>query len=284
MKKTIYLAGYIGRIKLDGSRECETYMDAHATDKATVKSLAHGAELVFEDDKLVKAYEYTDGEKEDYSLDADEVGLAYREIKENRILIFKKNTKGVHQLGGEVPGDFQIPENNCVVPFQYLGYIDHQDENFNWLPFKLHLACPIYLNIGLVFLDYSTPHNPVIVNRDEVEQADTAYDDDLNQHSEIVYAETKFAFVESKKLPLVALAGIPKWTQQAEFPVCPKSGKTMKFVCQLRGGIPAKRTNVEPKDEWYRQYYEEMNFWGDGDLYIFFEPTSKVACYFIQNT
>jgi hypothetical protein len=58
----------------------------------------------------------------------------------------------------------------------------------------------------------------------------------------------------------------------------------MKFLCQLNGGVTAKRTNVEPKNESYIQYYEELNFWGDGDLFVFFEPTSKVACYFIQNT
>ena len=58
----------------------------------------------------------------------------------------------------------------------------------------------------------------------------------------------------------------------------------MKFVIQINGGLEAEKTNVNPKDEFYRHYYENMNFWGDGDLYFFYEPESKVGCYFIQNT
>ena len=58
----------------------------------------------------------------------------------------------------------------------------------------------------------------------------------------------------------------------------------MKFLCQFIGGVRTKRTNVEPKKEFYRRYYEKLDFWGGGYLYVFFEPTSKVACYFIQNT
>ena len=58
----------------------------------------------------------------------------------------------------------------------------------------------------------------------------------------------------------------------------------MKFLIQLNGGVSAKRTNVEPQDEDYRHYYEELNFWGAGNLFVFFEPTSKVACYLIQNS
>jgi hypothetical protein len=80
-------------------------------------------------------------------------------------------------------------------------------------------------------------------------------------------------------------AGVPKWIQHPDIPRCPNTNKTMKFLCQLQGkGVTANRTNVTPKDEYYRSYYEELNFWGDGDLFVFFEPESKIACYFIQNT
>lgn len=177
-----------------------------------------------------------------------------------------------------------MPDNKCVVPFQYLGYIDNQDKNFSWLPFKIHLTCPIYLNIGNVFLDYTNQNKPTIINREEVKNADTSYDDDLNQNSEIVFNEMKISFIEDVEFSVTGHSGIPNWIQYPDIPICPKSKKRMKFLCQLNGGVTAKRTNVEPKDEWYRHYYEELNFWGDGDLFVFFEPTSKVACYFIQNT
>ena len=214
---------------------------------------------------------------------SDEVGLAYKEYPENKILQMVEDDNGLHQLGGELPDDFQLPENNCVAPFQYLGYIDNQDKNFSWLPFRVHLTCPIYLNIGNVFLDYSSPGKPALINREEVEMADTS-NDEVNRESEIVFNEKKFSFVEEKEFPGTGHAGIPNWIQYPTIPMCPKSGRRMKFLCQLNGGVDTKRTNIEPKDEWSSSYYEELNFWGDGDLFVFFEPTSRVACYFIQNT
>ncbi len=60
----------------------------------------------------------------------------------------------------------------------------------------------------------------------------------------------------------------------------------MRFVMQLSSSdvVKTKRTNVKVTDEWYQQYFETMNSWGDGDLYIFYNPESKVACFNIQNT
>lgn len=280
--KSVFLAGW--EVHLNGDQQCENFIATQITNKATVETLYSGIELVFENDKLIRAYDYEEGSRKVRELKADEIGLEYKEFEENRILQLVEDENGIHQLGGEIPNDFQLPENNCVVPFQYLGFIDNRDKNFSWLPFKVHLICPIYLNIDNIFLDYSNPNNPKIINRDEVEKADTSYDDDLNQTSEIVFNEMKFSFVEEEEFSGTGHSGLPNWIQYPDIPMCPKSGKRMKFLCQLNGGVTAKRTNVEPKDEWYRHYYEELNFWGDGDLFVFFEPSSKVACYFIQNT
>ena len=280
--KSIFLAGW--EVYLNGDQQCENFIATQITNKKTVETLYSGIELVFENDKLIRAYDYEEGDRQDRELKADEIGLQYKEFEENRLLQLVENQNGLHQLGGEIPRDFQLPENNCVVPFQYLGFIDNRDNNFSWLPYRVHLTCPIYLNIGNVFLDYSNPNNPTIINREEIENADTSYDADLNPNSEIVFNEMKFSFVEEDEFSVEGHSGLPNWIQYPDIPMCPKSGKRMKFLCQLNGGVTAKRTNVEPKDEWYRHYYEELNFWGDGDLFVFFEPTSKAACYFIQNT
>lgn len=280
--KSIFLAGW--EVHLNGDQQCENFMATQISSKGIVETLYSGIELVFENDKLVKAFDYEEGNKKERELKVDEIGLEFKEFEENKILQLVEDDDGLHQLGGEIPNDFQLPENNCIVPFQYLGFIDNQDKNFTWLPFKLNLTCPIYLNIGNLFLDYSIPNKPTIINREEVENADTSYEDDLNQTSEIVFNEMKFSFVEDEEFSGIGHSGLPNWIQYPDIPMCPKSGKRMKFLCQLNGGVTAKRTNVEPKDEWYRHYYEELNFWGDGDLFVFFEPTSKVACYFIQNT
>lgn len=282
MTKIIYLAGW--EVNFNGDQQCENFIATQITNKETVESLYSGIELVFENDKLVKAYNYEGGKKSERELTTDEIGLSHPDFPPNKILQLVENPNGRHQLGGEIPSDFKLPENNCVVPFQYLGFIDNNDKNFSWIPFKLHLTCPIFLNIENVFLDYTDDLYPTIINRDEVESADTSYDDDLNQNSEIIFNEMKFEFVEEVEFSGTGHSGIPNWIQYPDIPTCPKSGKRMKFLCQLSGGVNAKRTNVIPHKESWRHYYEELNFWGDGDLFVFFEPTSKVACYFIQNT
>ncbi len=61
----------------------------------------------------------------------------------------------------------------------------------------------------------------------------------------------------------------------------------MKFLCQLKSeaGILVNETNIDHTIDLYdTNYFEEMNFWGDVDLFVFFHPGSKIACYFIQNT
>ncbi len=282
MAKRVFLAGW--EVHLNGDKQCENFIATQITNKETVETLYSGIELVFENNKLIRAYDYQEGNRKDRELKPDEIGLEYKEFEENQILQLVEDPNGLHQLGGEIPDDFQLPENNCVVPFQYLGFINNQDKNLSWLKFKVNMTCPIFLNIGNVFLDYSNPNKPTIINKEEVENSDTSYEDDLNQNSEIIFNDLKFSFVEKEEFSGTGHSGLPNWIQYPDIPMCPKSGKRMKFLCQINGGVNAKRTNVAPHKESWRHYYEELNFWGDGDLFVFFEPTSKVACYFIQNT
>jgi hypothetical protein len=62
----------------------------------------------------------------------------------------------------------------------------------------------------------------------------------------------------------------------------------MKFVCQLNYdlGIKVANTNVTftPEQQYHQETFQTMNFWGDGDLFVFLEPQTKIACYFIQHT
>lgn len=195
-----------------------------------------------------------------------------------------ENQDGLHQLGGEVPPDFELPKSNSTVPFQYFGCISNIDSNFNWLPFRIHLTCPIYLNIEKVFLDYSSPSHPTIINKIELESSDTAYDENLNKDSEIVFEEVKYNFLERVEWSHYGHAGVPIWKQSPRIPVCPKSGKLMKLLCQLNGVMKIKRSNIAPNDDWDEQYFEELDFSEVGSLYIFFEPSSQIACYLIQNS
>ncbi|MBL7838145.1 MAG: hypothetical protein JNM67_11560 [Bacteroidetes bacterium] len=286
--KSIFLAGW--EVHLNGDQLCENFIATQITDKKTAQSFFISLELIFENEKLTKAYQYENYgtlEKSIRELANDETDLTYRQIEqfeENKLLYLSEDDEGIHQIGGEKPINFQIPKCSCKAPFQYLGFINHTDKYFSWLPFNVNLTCPIYLNFDKVFLDYSDPDRPILINKEEVESAGTSYEDDLNENTEIVFNEMKFNFYEEGEFTGSNIAGIPNWIQYPDIPVCPVSGNRMKFLCQINGGVSVKRSNVKPKDEWYRQYFEKMNFWGDGDLYVFFEPTSKVACYLIQNT
>ena len=207
----------------------------------------------------------------------------------NREYYLLRNPNGNSYLGGEPPECLNIPKNNCPGSFQYLGYLDNHDCGFKFLEFGFHLICPIYMNIDKVWLDYSDPTSPQIINYDEIDSLDTAYDA-LNETSIVVFEKTPFITLPAKRKHMDRLgrAGKPRWIQDDDSPTCIKSNTKMKFLCQLeyqfQEPIKTAYTNVKNEDDFYDQYFNEMNFWGSGDLYVFFEKESKTACYFIQKT
>jgi hypothetical protein len=204
---------------------------------------------------------------------------------------FVLDDNGPHQLGGEIPGNFKIPENEFPAGMQYLGCINNSDKFFEWLPFPLHLICPIFTDFDFVYLDYENPNEPRLLYPTNSAEITTAYDE-LSKDSFIVYNKANFSLQpfeginDDNEFDIVALAGKPHWTQDAELPTSPKSNKKMQFVCQLmsNGPIKAKEKNFKGSNDFNEEIFSELNFWCDGDLKVFFEPISKVACYFIQNT
>lgn len=290
--KVQYFSGW--EVALDDSDQCENFLLTQCVDRETALSSSSYIQLNFDENNLLKngklvsdGKEETEGHLLENLQLKNAIGkLKFRDIVPNKVYNFNEDSNGLHQFGGDFPKGFKIPPNNLPVPFQYLGYFDNKDEAFSWLPFRLNLICPIYLNIGNIFLDYSEPLSPTIINSEEVEKADCSYDE-LNSETKIVFNEVKFKTELSSEIDYgIGHTGIPNWIQYPDIPRCPRTSKTMKFVCQLRSdvGIEVKESNVVPSSDFMASYFKEMNFWGDGDLYVFFEPTSKVACYFIQNT
>jgi len=290
--KVQYFSGW--EVSLDESDQCENFLLTQCVDKQTALSSSSFIQLNFDENNLLKSGKlFSDGKEEteghlleNLQLNAAIGKFKFRDIVANKVYNFNEDDDGLHQFGGEFPPDFKIPSNNLPVPFQYLGYLDNRDQAFNWLPFRLNLICPIYLNIGNVFLDYSEPLSPTMINSEEIEKADCSYDE-LNSETKIIFKEVKFQTEISNEINYgLGHTGVPNWIQYPDIPRCPKTNKIMRFVCQLRSdvGVEVKESNVIPSSDFMASYFKEMNFWGDGDLFIFFEPTSKVACYFIQNT
>ncbi|WP_323758252.1 hypothetical protein [Roseivirga sp.] len=198
-----------------------------------------------------------------------------------------RNEKGKHQIGGETPLDFIIPYNEFIAGFQYLGFIDNTDPLFSWLPFRVNLIHPIYTDEYSVYLDYANPNSPLIIEPKDTAASTSAFDE-IDKNSKIIFEGVKVSVEEKDEIDefeSIGICGEPDWLQEAEVPKCPKSGNPMKFLCQLGSfsNIKATYSNVEPTDG-MEQYFENLNFWCDGDLYIFIEPTSKAMCYTMQNT
>lgn len=198
-----------------------------------------------------------------------------------------REENGIHQIGGEVPQDFIIPANEFKGGFQYLGFIDNADPLFAWLPFKVNLIHPIYTDEYSVFLDYSNASAPIIIKPLDTAASTSAFDE-VDKNSKIIFEAIKVRPEEKEEIDefeSIGICGKPEWLQADETPTCPKSGKRMKFLCQLGSfsDINSTFSNVEPT-KGMAQYFDKLNFWCDGNLYIFIEPTSRTMCYTMQNT
>jgi hypothetical protein len=219
------------------------------------------------------------------------MGLFSQLFSKEKVYEFYFNKDGKHQLGGDVPDDFKIPQNQFKSNFQYIGFINNTDEIYSWLPFKLHLICPIYLDFDSVYLDYENPNAPKIIYPNNTAEVGTAYRT-LDENSRIIFEPNKISIrefsgvTEENEFDVIGVAGKANWTQNENIPVCPKNNKKMKFVCQLTSWSETKTkyTNVIAEDDYEQDLFSKMNFWGDGDLYIFIQPESKTVCYFIQNS
>jgi hypothetical protein len=278
---------------IDGSEHCNEILEYQMTVKENVVDGGCGLKIIFKDKLLYEIYEYYIEKQYIYKknrlLEPIEIGFKLPAYKPLNYFEGNENIKGLHQIGGSFSEEFQQPEHNCLSQFQYLGYINNEDNNFNWLPFKLHLTCPIYLYFEELFLDYSDPQKPVIINREELERMPSNFDEEINKSSYIEFESKKISFDIKKGYNYISdndidmCSGLPNFIQGVFIPECPKTGRKMKYVCQIYKGTKTKISNIVPRNDWYKTYFEKMDFSGS-DLYVFFEPTSKVACYFMQGT
>ena len=113
-----------------------------------------------------------------------------------------RDENGKHQIGGDIPKDFIIPENEFIAGFQYLGFIDNTDPIFSWLPFKVNLIHPIYTDEYSVFLDYTNPNKPTIIEPTDTASSTSAFDE-IDKNSKIIMlysAGTSNKLMEALKL------------------------------------------------------------------------------------
>lgn len=75
----------------------------------------------------------------------------------SKYLEFVEDQHGLHQIGGAMPAELVIPENDFISNFQYIGFLYRKVEAFAWLPFDFNLICPVYLNIDQVYSSANAP-------------------------------------------------------------------------------------------------------------------------------
>ncbi|WP_026631540.1 hypothetical protein [Dyadobacter alkalitolerans] len=284
-KKRIFLAGWENF--LNGDDQCEKVLATQGVDKKTARKLESSTEFIFVDNRLVsgKLYEY--GDVQDREIRKEEEDFVFRDIPTHSVHSLVRSKAGRHQLGGVTPEGFLLPSEHRQIPFQYLGFL-RQEAPFEWLPSDLHLICPIYYDIDKLFLDYTDPTSPKILDHEKYLMLSTSYKE-LNPESKLSYepvgikAAAFDAFAES-----LGSCGVPGWIQAPDIPRCPRSNKIMKFVCQLGNDtdfdVKVAESNIVLSEPGMEQYFEKMNFAISGNLYIFFEPETKIACYLVQHT
>jgi hypothetical protein len=291
-QQKVFLEGY--EVKLNGDDQCRRFFKTQAISEELVQTSVDALELVFEEGKLTQKFFWSYGDRDEVELTLEEKGMAYIPVVPHDFYIFKTSDTGSSYLGGDLPTNFKLPKFEERPSLQFLGTLSSETVGLEWLPFDLHLAVPIYGNFYRLFMDYSDPLNPKVWNPEEY--LETGYEDEWVKHDTKLIFEQKFMETEKMaEMPEIHQGssaspghlGIPQWIQGPDIPDCPKTNKTMKFVAQFSYGLDVKlaKTNLDlPTEGYYADLLNRMNFWSDGDLYIFMNPESKMVCYIIQHT
>jgi len=277
--------------QFDESEELHNRLSRKRIDRQTAEQLEAAMKIVFKNGIVLEKYDIEEGSYSEKEVIESGNPLKYRDYPISNFKALILDSNGKHQLGGKAPEQFVYPENNTVTPYVYLGWLTNQDPNISWVPFeRLHLIAPIYSNMGIIYLDYSNPLQPSLLNP----KKDKIIDSEYNGIKPTDHIEFKAygASLDNYTLNLMyngqilGITGAPSFIQNDVIPKCPISGNEMKFLIQLESNnaIEMLSTNTSLEDNEMNRYFEKLNFWGDGMLYIFMEPSTKVVAYFIQNT
>jgi hypothetical protein len=288
MKQKIFLEG--SEVRLNGDDQCYRFLKTQAISGPLAKSSADALELVFEDGKLIKKFNWQYEFRYELDIEKDEIGFPYFPVSEHVYFALQKAKQGDSFLGGELPEGFQLPKLDSRPAFQFLGTLSPKTEGLEWLPFDFHITVPIYGSFLQLFLDYSDPMHPQIWDTEAYINSD--YEDNyVKFDTELVYEKEFLKSKKLKKMPdffeeNLGYLGVPHWIQNPHILNCPKTGDLMRFVAQFGRSvdIKLKRANIEvPNEGYYAELLGRMNFWADGDLYVFLNPNSKMACVIIQH-
>lgn len=277
-----YLGGW--EVYWDDPDFVEAYLLTHGVDKkgfGFFKKFQSGLELFLEGRKLVKCFKHDENGKE---LEVEQIELPLSSWENHKVFFLEKSPRGPHRIGGTIPKDFKLPHHpQMKTPFQYLGTIDGSEKYFSWLGINhFHITYPSYECCGGVYLDYSNPNEPVVI---EPVSFDPAWYEPGMEKMSPIFSETRFSVTERWKLEdyendQLLLCGIPLWYQSPNVPRNPITGKVMKYVCTINSDAEIKLSNYEENSGYIRNDF--LIFADMGHLYVFFDPEAKIAHLQIQ--
>ncbi len=286
-KYSKYIAG--SEIDFENSDELKKILLTQGLDKngfEFFKEVQSATEIIIDNNKIVKVKLHFEDEIETEKVNAN---LPIQEWQDREVFFLVEDVNGSHKLGGKTPNDFILPTHSKMkTPFIYIGSIDTKDKRFEWLNLpKLHIAYPIYeCNFG-IFLDYKNPNKPEIINPETF--TEDWFDVKTKGVDKVVFKENSFAsYVETNKNKFEEisefnpLCWVPLWIQAPDIPICPKSGKVMRFVCQITTNEKIKLVDNNGIEN--LPFSDYLNFADDGILYVFYEPESRIMYLNIQFT
>jgi len=208
-------------------------------------------------------------------------------FKANKQFELQADPDGKSRLGGNVPDGFSPATTGKPNDTQYIGTLSPKD--FPTLPFHLHLSVPIFDEFSTLFLDYSDPMAPLIANPPQIEEE---YIQSVNGVVEgarqACWENIPFCLVPTPRWldePDLGVAGVPAFTQGPDIPKSPKTGKLMQFLCQFSSLQAPKLVRSSIGQVEYEDYFkDDMSFFGDGSVFLFWEAETKLMAFVMQNT
>ena len=199
--------------------------------------------------------------------------------EEHEVFFLVKCEQGPHTIGGEKPGDLQMPtHSNLRTHFQYIGRIDGSDPYFTWLGVpQLHIIFPVYeCNYG-IYLDWTNPFAPTILNPETFDPAWEIRVAEGMSYEMVRYCTTQEIDIElfENGSDDILLCGVPLWYQAPNIPICPRTGEVLKYVCTVNSdhSIKVKQHN---QTESLLSCTDHLCFGDHGWLFVFYHPGSKI--------
>jgi hypothetical protein len=200
------------------------------------------------------------------------------------------DSHGINTIGGKPSPEFEIPEFKFG-PLVYLGSISKDEKELEILNFDFQMICPIFMDLSEpIYFDYENSKKPIII--ESVETNFYQYFEEISPNTYVEYKKLNFSL--KKLIPIKTKIGVhqidmipdeigiyekPLWIHDEKWPICPINGKKMKFLFQF--GDIDESVNIKGQETLDKEYIEPyLNF--RGNLYVFYEPESKIIAYLIQ--